>query len=219
MDKSPLIKKVERIIVPTAEGMGYEIVRVLLVGAAGSKPTLQIMAEKPDRSMGIEDCSRLSQAVSAVLDVEGVFDEAAYYLEISSPGVDRPLTRLKDFEDFKENEARIEIDEPIEKQKKFKGILKGTQHDDTVVLETEKGLVNIPFSAIHKAKLVLTDKLLKIAQAQQKKQAKAKKSTDEDDNENSDTFSVYAELSDSKKKLYPKSKAALKKSAKGKSKV
>lgn len=162
MDKSPLTKKIERTISPIAESMGYEIVRVLLVGVGSGKPTLQIMAEMPDGKMPLDDCSRLSQAVSAVLDVENVLD-GAYYLEVSSPGIDRPLTRLKDFAHYKDHEARIETESGIGGQKKFKGILKGIEGDN-VAIETEKGAVTIPFYDISKAKLTLTDDLIKASQ-------------------------------------------------------
>ncbi len=167
MIKSPLIKKIERIISPTAESMGYEIVRALLVGSG--KPTLQIMAERPDGTMLVDDCERLSRAVSALLDVENVFD-GAFYLEVSSPGIDRPLTRMKDFDIYKNNQARVEIDDAIDGQKKFKGLLKGLDGEN-VVIETEKGPVAIPFRLIQKAKLLLTDELLKAAQDKQQQKA------------------------------------------------
>lgn len=157
MEKNPQVRKIVATITPTAESMGYEIVRVLLIGSG--KPTLQIMAEKPDGSMPVDDCGRLSQAVSAVLDVENVLD-GAYFLEVSSPGIDRPLTRLKDFETYKNNEARIELEDPIDGQRKFKGMLKGIEGEN-VAIETEKGVVAIPFHVIHRAKLMLTDDLIK----------------------------------------------------------
>lgn len=165
MEKTPLVKKVEETVAPTAAGMGYEIVRVMLVGAGGGKPTLQIMAERPDGTMSLDDCSRLSQALSAVLDVENVMNGGAYYLEVSSPGIDRPLTRLKDFERFKGYEARVEVEPAIEGQKKFKGRLLGVEKDVVVSLQTEDGLVRgFPFGQIQKAKLLLTDELIKSAQ-------------------------------------------------------
>ena len=170
MIKSPQAKKIERLIAPTAESMGYEIVRILMVGVGSGKPTLQIMAEKQDGTMDIEDCSRLSQAVSALLDVEKTIEEA-YLLEVSSPGIDRPLTRAKDFERYKGHDVRIETDEPIGAQKKFKGMLKGLDEQDNVILETDKGDIALPLSVILKAKLLLTDELIKIHQ-QPKKQRK-----------------------------------------------
>lgn len=165
MEKTPQIAKIEKLVAPAAEGMGYELVRVMLVGAGGGKPTLQIMAEKPDGTMTIEDCSRLSQALSAVLDVENAMNNGAYYLEVSSPGIDRPLTRLKDFERYKGFDARVEVEPAIEGQKKFKGKLTGASEDGIISLQTEDGLVHgFPFGQIHKAKLLLTDELIKAAQ-------------------------------------------------------
>lgn len=167
MDKTPLTGKIERIIAPTAESMGYEIVRILQVGIGSGNATLQIMAEKPDGTMDVEDCSRLSQAVSALLDVEDVIEEA-YHLEISSPGIDRPLTREKDFDRYKDNEARIELSNPIGTQKKFKGMLTGIK-DGMISMETETGPVSLPFSDVSRAKLVLTDKLIRQHQEGEKK--------------------------------------------------
>lgn len=161
MDNSPVEKKIIRAISPTAESMGYEIVRVLVIGSG--KVTLQIMAEKPDGSMPVDDCSRLSQAISAVLDVEGTMNDAAYFLEVSSPGIDRPLTRLKDFDTYKNLDAKIEIESAIDGRKRFKGVLRGIKGTD-VLIDDEKGPVVIPFDNIQKAKLLLTDELLKAAQ-------------------------------------------------------
>ena len=156
---SPLAKKVERVISPTAESMGYEIVRILMVGVGSGKPTLQVMAEKPDGTMLVDDCERLSQAISALLDVEGTIDET-YYLEVSSPGIDRPLTRLKDFDRYKDNDARVEVAEAINGQKKFKGRLKGLD-GEMILMTIETGEVSIPFSAVERAKLLLTDELIR----------------------------------------------------------
>lgn len=173
MQKTPQAQKIESIIAPTAQSMGYEIVRVLMVGAGSTKPTLQIMAEKPDGTMDVEDCARLSQAVSALLDVEDAITEA-YYLEVSSPGIDRPLTRAKDFDRYKGFDARVEIDEMIDNQKKFKGLLKGLEDKD-VVIETERGEARLPLSSIVKAKLLLTDELIKAHQKAEQKQTKQQK--------------------------------------------
>ncbi len=160
--KTPLMQKIEKTISPVAESMGYEIVRVLLIGTG--KPTLQVMAEKPDGTMGIEDCGRLSQAISAVLDVENVID-TAYMLEVSSPGIDRPLTRLKDFINYKGYDARIEIEPGIDGQKKFKGRILDVEKDSAVNFQTEEGTIySLPLDHIQKAKLMLTDELLKSAQ-------------------------------------------------------
>lgn len=187
MRSTPLLNKIERIITPAAEGMGYEIVRVLMVGVGSGKSTLQIMAEKPDGTMDVEDCARLSQAVSALMDVEDVFAEA-YYLEVSSPGIDRPLTREKDFDRWKGFDARIEMDEAIDNQKKFKGLLKGIDGENVVTLETDKGDVALPFARIEKAKLLLTDALIEAHTGPrgQKKKAAPKNAANEE-NETNDT--------------------------------
>jgi ribosome maturation factor RimP len=161
MESNPALKRLERLISPAAESMGYELVRILLVGAGSGKPTLQIMAERPDGTMGVDDCEKLSKAISAVLDVENAVD-GAYYLELSSPGIDRPLTRRKDFDRYKGLETKIELEDAVDGQKKFKGSLKGIE-GDTVTLETEKGPVALPFPSIIRAKLVLTDELVKAA--------------------------------------------------------
>lgn len=163
MAATPLLKKIERVITPAATSMGYEIVRVLMVGVGSGKSTLQVMAEKPDGTMDVEDCARLSQAVSALMDVEDIFDEA-YYLEVSSPGIDRPLTRAKDFDRYKGFDARIEMEDPIDGQKKFKGLLKGIDANNVVTLTTDKGDVALPFVRIEKAKLLLTDALIEAHQ-------------------------------------------------------
>jgi ribosome maturation factor RimP len=175
MEKPPLIQKIEKAIIPTIESMGFEVVRVLLIGSG--HPTLQIMAERPDGTMGIEDCGKLSQAISAVMDVENII-ESAYALEVSSPGLDRPLTRLKDFEQFAGHEARIEIDPPVDGRKRFKGLLKGIQDEDNVIVEVETGALRstiaIPFSYIHKAKLILVEEVSPETAAKIKPKAKAK---------------------------------------------
>lgn len=159
--KSPQIQRIERAILPTVEGLGFELIRVLLIGSG--RQTLQIMAEKPDGTMLIDDCEKLSRAVSAVLDVEDVLD-GAYYLEVSSPGIDRPLTRLKDFENYKGFDARVEMGMPVGKQKKFKGRLLGTEGENVRITD-EVGVTHaLPFDDIVKAKLLLTDDLVKAAQ-------------------------------------------------------
>jgi len=173
MEHLPLLKKVERTIAPMAETMGYDIVRILMIGS-GNDQTLQIMAERPDGTMHIEDCSRLSQAVSALLDVEDLIPDA-YVLEVSSPGIDRPLTRLKDFDRYKDHEARIELSTPLNGQKRFRGMLRGLEGED-VLLDTDTGAaVHLPFRDIEKAKLVLTDELIRAAMKAEKEAKKEKK--------------------------------------------
>lgn len=156
--------RVERLIVPTVEAMGYEIVRVQLTGK--ESPVLQVMAERRDgKAMVVDDCAAISRAISAVLDVEDPVS-GAYTLEVSSPGIDRPLVRLGDYERFSGFDVRIETDRPIEGRKRFKGRLLGV-HGDTVRVEMEKGPVDLPYGDIRRAKLIMTDELLVAAKESQ----------------------------------------------------
>ncbi|WP_366556342.1 ribosome maturation factor RimP [Aquibaculum sediminis] len=151
--------EVERLIAPTVADLGFEIVRVQLTGDGG-RQTLQIMAERPDGSMGIEDCADLSSSVSAVLDVEDPIS-GTYSLEVSSPGLDRPLTRLKDYRNWTGFEAKIELTSPQEGRKRFRGLLGGVEGEEILLQESEsEALHRFPFSAIARAKLVLTDALI-----------------------------------------------------------
>jgi ribosome maturation factor RimP len=158
MDKPPLVKKIESAITPTVESMGFELVRVLLIGSG--QPTLQILAEKADGTITIDECGKLSQAISAVMDVENVMNDASYYLEVGSPGVDRPLTRLKDFSRFAGQQARIEIEPAVDGRKRFKGSLKGLKGEH-ILIATEEGDYEIPFYSIQKAKLTPEDYFVK----------------------------------------------------------
>lgn len=146
---------------PVAEAEGYAIVRLRLMGGSEAR-RLQIFAERPsDGDMNIEDCARLSRAISAIMDeVDPISGE--YTLEVSSPGVDRPLTRLKDFEDYEGFEARLELDRMAEGRKRFRGVLAGVEGDQVAIdLEGEAETALIPFAWIVEAKLVLTDELMK----------------------------------------------------------
>ncbi|MEM9783474.1 MAG: ribosome maturation factor RimP [Pseudomonadota bacterium] len=154
--KAPIDQRLAEIIDPTVQAMGYGLVRLRLMG--GKRSTLQIMAERPDGTMEVEDCARLSRAVSAVLDVEDPI-QGAYTLEVSSPGIDRPLTRLEDFDRWEGFEARLETDELIEGRKRFKGILAGVE-DGEVLVEIEEGTIGLDFGWLAEAKLVLTDDLI-----------------------------------------------------------
>jgi ribosome maturation factor RimP len=159
--KTAIDKRLAALVEPVATDMGLELVRLRLM--SGQHPTLQIMAQKPDGTMEVEDCARLSTAVSAVLDVEDPITDA-YTLEVSSPGIDRPLTRLKDFEDWAGHEAKIETTEAVDGRRRFKGVLQGTEGDE-VLLEIEQGketvTIGLRFDWLSDAKLVLTDELIR----------------------------------------------------------
>ncbi|MEM6488026.1 MAG: ribosome maturation factor RimP [Pseudomonadota bacterium] len=154
--KAPIDQRLAAVIGPTVEGMGYGLVRLRLMG--GKRATLQIMAERADGTMEVEDCAQLSRAVSAVLDVEDPI-AGAYTLEVSSPGIDRPLTRLQDFDRWEGFEARLETEELIEGRKRFKGILAGIE-DDEVLIEIDEGTIGLKFDWLADAKLVLSDDLI-----------------------------------------------------------
>ncbi len=145
---------------PVAEAAGYEIVRLRLMGGEEAR-RLQIMAETPEGEMVVEDCARLSRAISEVMDAADPI-AGEYTLEVSSPGVDRPLTRLKDFESYDGFEARIELDRVAEGRKRFRGVLAGVEGDAIGIdLEGEESTAMIPFDWIVDAKLILTDELMK----------------------------------------------------------
>lgn len=154
--KAPVDQRLAEIVRPTIEGMGFELVRLRLMG--GKRITLQIMAERPDGSMEIEDCAKLSRALSAVLDVEDPI-EREYALEVSSPGIDRPLTRLADFERWEGYDAKLETEELIEGRKRFRGILAGVEGSE-VLIEIDEGTIGLEFDWLTDAKLVLTDELV-----------------------------------------------------------
>ena len=142
---------------PILEGMGYELVRVQLTGS--HNPTLQIMAERKDGvPMTVDDCAEISHALSELLETEDPFDDS-YALEVSSPGIDRPLVKLADFERFTGFEARIDMREAIDGQRRFKSRLKGIDGTNVIVEQNGKQLA-LPFGSIHKAKLLLTDELI-----------------------------------------------------------
>jgi ribosome maturation factor RimP len=151
------------IIEPSLEAMGYRVVRVALTG--GARPTLQVMAERRDEvPMTVDDCADISRSASALLDVADPI-AGAYMLEVSSPGIDRPLVRPEDYDRFAGFEARIDLNAPFEGRKRYRGRLLG-RADEHVRLAGEAGEVRLPLAAIARAKLVLTDDLL--AQAQPK---------------------------------------------------
>ena len=152
-----LLRKIEDIVSPTVVGMGYELVRVAMSKGGG---TLQIMIEPADgRPMDVEECATLSRALSAVLDVEDPIP-SAYTLEVSSPGIDRPLTREKDYVRWAGHVARLETTQPIEGRRRFKGKLLGLENG-TVRLRLDDGKeADVPLAQVTRAKLELTDALL-----------------------------------------------------------
>jgi ribosome maturation factor RimP len=153
------IAEVTRIIEPAAEAEGLALVRVKMIGGT-SDPTLQVMAEDPKtRQLTLDDCARLSRRLSELLD-EADPIEHAYRLEVSSPGIDRPLTRLRDFDDWTGYEARIVLGEKLDGRKVFAGPLLGTESGTVLIEVPGMGPTGLPFAAIHSAKLVMTDKLI-----------------------------------------------------------
>lgn len=155
--KTAMDKRLTEIVTPVIEDMGFELVRLRLMG--GETPTLQIMAERPDGTIEVDDCGEISTAVSAVLDVEDPLVDA-YTLEVSSPGIDRPLTRLKDFDTFEGFDAKLETHELIDGRKRFRGILAGTD-DGEILVNLDEGTVGLQFDWLADAKLVMTDELVR----------------------------------------------------------
>jgi len=175
--KTAIDRKLAEIVGPAIEGLGFELVRIRLMG--GQTKTLQIMADRPEGGIDVDDCAKVSTAVSAVLDVEDPIEDN-YYLEVSSPGIDRPLTRLKDFDMWEGYEARIETEAQIDGRKRFKGILVGTEADE-VLINIEDGAngiqtIGLKFDWLTDAKLILTDELI----AEMLRQRKAAGIVDED---------------------------------------
>ncbi|SEQ87903.1 ribosome maturation factor RimP [Thalassovita taeanensis] len=155
--KAAIDRRLAEIITPVIEDMGFELVRVRLMG--GKTHTLQIMAERPEGGIEVDECARISTEVSAILDVEDpILDQ--YILEVSSPGIDRPLTRLKDFETFEGYEAKIETADLIDGRRRFKGELAGVEGTE-VLINIEEGTVGLEFDWLTDAKLVLTDELIR----------------------------------------------------------
>ena len=153
------IAGLERMIEPEVKRLGYELVRVAMIGGT-SDPTLQIMAERRDtRQLGLSDCERISRHLSDMLDLADPID-GAYRLEVSSPGIDRPLTRLQDYADWSGHEARISLIEPLDNRKQFSGTIQGHEGNDVQLLDKSGKVHTLPFSAIASAKLLLTDKLI-----------------------------------------------------------
>jgi ribosome maturation factor RimP len=154
--KTAIDRRLADIVGPVIEGLGFELVRIRLMG--GRTRTLQIMADRPDGGIDVDDCAAISTAVSAVLDVEDPVEDN-YILEVSSPGIDRPLTRLKDFDMWSGWEARIETTELIDGRRRFKGTLAGIEGEE-VLIEVEEGTIGLQFDWLSDAKLILTEELI-----------------------------------------------------------
>ncbi len=149
--------KVESLIRPSLADMGYDIVRIQFSGDRRAK--LQVMVERADsKGMTVDDCASVSRAAEAILDVADPI-AGTYILEVSSPGIDRPLTRLQDFDRFAGFDARVEMRMPIEGRRRFRGRLLG-RDGEMVRLTTDSGEIALPFGDLAKAKLVLTDDLI-----------------------------------------------------------
>jgi len=153
------VAAIAKVIEPEVRRLGFDLVRVMMIGGT-SDPTLQVMAERPDtRQLDLSDCETLSRGLSELLDRDDPI-EGSYRLEVSSPGIDRPLTRAADYSDWAGHEARITLAEPRDGRKQFSGIVEGID-GETVKLTDKTGQAHaLPLSAIASAKLVLTDKLI-----------------------------------------------------------
>jgi ribosome maturation factor RimP len=153
-----LSEQIAKLIGPIADELGYELVRVQIQGGA-RRATLQIMAERRDRTaMIVEDCARLSRAISNLLDeVDPIAGE--YTLEVSSPGIDRPLMKRADYERFLSHEVKIETNAAVDGRKRFHGVIAALD-GDTVMLDSERTTVPLPLALVKNAKLVLTDRLI-----------------------------------------------------------
>ena len=175
--KTSIDRRLAEIVGPVIEGLGFELVRIRLMG--GKIHTLQIMADRPEGGIVVEDCATISTAVSAILDVEDPLEDE-YVLEVSSPGIDRPLTRLKDFDMWEGYEARIETTELIDGRRRFKGMLAGIEGDEVLIEIEEAGedvTIGLRFDWLSDAKLILTDDLI----AEMLRQRKAAGTINEDD--------------------------------------
>jgi len=159
--KASIDRRIAEIITPVIEDMGFELVRVRLMG--GLSKTLQIMAERPTGGIEVDECAEISTAVSATLDVEDPIEDA-YTLEVSSPGIDRPLTRLKDFDVWQGHETKIETTEMIDGRRRFKGVLQGIEGTKVLIeidVEGTPTTIGLQFDWLSDAKLVLTDDLIR----------------------------------------------------------
>ena len=155
--KSYTDKKLAELLNPILEDLGFEMVRVRL--SSGDPSTLQIMADRLDGPIGVDELAEINTSVGTILDVEDPIPEN-YTLEISSPGIDRPLTRIKDFDSFQGFEAKIETTELIDGRRRFRGVLAGVNNDE-VLINLEEGTIGLKFIWLSDARLVLSDDLIK----------------------------------------------------------
>lgn len=155
--KSYMDKKLAELLNPILEDLGFEMVRVRL--SNGNPSTLQIMADRLDGQIGVDELAEINTSVGTVLDVEDPIPEN-YTLEISSPGIDRPLTRKKDFDSFQGFEAKVETTELIDGRRRFRGVLAGVNNDE-VLINLEEGTIGLKFTWLSDARLVLSDDLIK----------------------------------------------------------
>ncbi len=173
---TPLEDRLVELLTPIIDAEGFELVRLRLSGS--NTKTLQIMAERPDGTMTAEDCAKLSRAISVVMeDADPLPDQ--YMLEVSSPGIDRPLTRLKDYDRWEGFEAKLELTQLVEGQKRFRGTLAGTEDDNICIdLQGEEDTALIPFALIQSAKLMMTDDLITESLRRSKAAEKARATDD-----------------------------------------
>ena len=155
--------RVAAIVEPAVADLGYRLVRIKVSATNGC--TLQIMAERPDGTMTVADCEAVSRAVSPLLDLEEPISQA-YHLEVSSPGIDRPLVRVGDFERWAGHEAKVELSLPLDGRKRFRGIIRGVEGETALLhlpdVKAEEGpVVRLALAAIGEARLVLTDELVR----------------------------------------------------------
>ncbi len=157
----PLVEQIEAAITPSANGLGFELVQVKWMESKKGS-TLQVMAERADGSMTLDDCATLSRQISAVLDVEDIIPNA-YRLEVGSPGIDRPLVKLNDYMKYSGHVTKIETIFPIEGRKRFTGAIKAVEGQNITLTVDGKDVI-LPYADIQSAKLVLTDALIKAHQ-------------------------------------------------------
>ncbi len=165
-----LAARVAELVEPALQDRGYRLVRVAISGQEGK--TVQVMAERADGTMTIEDCEAISREISPLLDVHDPI-AGSYRLEVSSPGIDRPLVRPSDFEDWSGHEAKIELKQPIDGRKRFRGILEGFEDGEVRIAvdldQVGRTVLGLPVALVGEAKLVLTDDLIREALRRAKK--------------------------------------------------